>query len=93
MNSLFSWTLKILSLLPLIAQGVHAVQTDLSPTGLNSKLAAAQDALNFASAGSIALLPSEDQPKAQEIAAVASAGLAATVTALHTAQKATPAIA
>jgi len=84
--NILSWALKIFSLLPLIANGVHQVQQDLSPAGLNSKLAAAQDALTLASEGSIALLPEADQSLATAIASTASTALASTVTALHTAE-------
>ena len=83
--NILAWILKIVSLIPVIANGVHVVQNDLSPAGLNSKLAAAQDALALASEGSIALLPEKDQATATTIATVASQELAATVTALHSA--------
>ena len=83
--NILSWIFKILILIPVIAQGVHVVQNDLSPTGLNSKLAAAQDALTLASEGSIALLPAKDQATATAIASLASTELASTIVALHTA--------
>jgi hypothetical protein len=81
--NILSWAFKIFALLPFIANGVHIVQNDLSPTGLNSKLSAAQDALDFATAGSTAPLPPEDRGIAAAIGEAASAALASTVTALH----------
>jgi hypothetical protein len=83
--NILSWIFKIVSLIPVIANGVHQVQNDLSPAGLNSKLAAAQDALTLASEGSIALLPAADQPLATQVASAASTELTNVVTALHTA--------
>ncbi len=83
--NILAFILKLVSLVPIIANGVHVVQNDLSPTGLNSKLAAAQDALSLASEGSIALLPAADQPLATAVASAASTGLASTVVALHNA--------
>jgi hypothetical protein len=83
--TILSWVLKIFSILPFIANGVHTVQADLSATGLHSKLAAAQDALSFASGASISLLPAEDQALATSIATMASQTLASTVTTLHNA--------
>jgi hypothetical protein len=91
MTNLLSWALKLFSLLPVIANGVHVVQNDLSPTGLNSKLAAGQDALTLASEASIALLPASDQALGTSIASTASAALASTINALHT--SAQPAVA
>jgi hypothetical protein len=83
--NILSFILKLFSLVPIIANGVHTVQSDLTPGGLTSKLTAASDALTLASEGSIALLPVQDQSKATQIASIAQDVLADTVTNLHNA--------
>ena len=80
MINILSWALKIVSLLPVIAQGVHQVHADLP-----SKLTAAQDALQLVTSSAAALVPPEDQAAAVAIGAAASTALASTVTALHNA--------
>jgi hypothetical protein len=78
------WAIKLLSLIPIIANGIHATQQDV---GLGSKTSAAQDALATAAASAQVLLPSELQPLASGIASIASQSLASTVAALHNAGK------
>lgn len=79
---ILEWALKLLALVPTIANGIHTVQSDLT---LSGKVSAAQDALKLATAGAATLLPAEDQELAAGIGAVASKSLTDTVTALHNA--------
>ena len=75
-----AWILKIVSLIPIIAQGVQAVHADKAA---NDKTAIASDVLTDAIAGSAALLPVADQQTALAVGNVAQTALAATVQALH----------
>lgn len=83
--NILSFIFKLFTLVPIIANGVHTVQADLTPGGLTSKLNAASDALSLASEGSIALLPVNDQAQATQIAGIAQNVLATAVTDLHNA--------
>lgn len=82
--NILAWALKLLALVPYIANGVHTVHNDLT---LGGKVSAAQDALQLATAGAVSLLPAEDQQLAAGIGAVASKSLTDTVTALHNASQ------
>jgi len=82
------WALKILTLVPIIANGVHQTHADLT---LEGKDAAAQDALGTAIAGSAVLLPESEQPLAQQIGQIAAQSLSQTLSVLHNAKTPVPA--
>jgi len=82
-TTLASWALKILSLVPIIANGIHQTHADLD---LKGKQTAAQDALATATASAQVLLPADQAALASSIASVAAQSLDATVAALHNAK-------
>jgi hypothetical protein len=82
--TLETWAFKLLSLIPIIANGIHATKQDAT---LGDKTTAAQDALATAAVSAQVLLPADQQPLAASIASVASQAIAGTVQALHNAGK------
>jgi hypothetical protein len=84
--SLASWAFRIMSLIPIIANGIHQTKQDAT---LVDKQTAAQDALATAAASAAVLLPASDQTAAAAIASVASDAIAGTVAALHNTKAAT----
>jgi len=85
-NTLAQWAVKILALIPIIANGIHQTKQDAN---LADKQTAAQDALATAAASAQVLLPASEQPAAAAIASVASQAIAGAVAALHNGQAAT----